>query len=205
MGTNRRANYLPDTLADKYRDAVNDPELLNMREDLGLIELRMAQLMGKLETDDPKAKWREFKLLLSTAQSEIANGESAKALAAMVLMEGIADANLAEYAVWKEITDLMESRRRVMESESNRLVRMQQMITSEDVFKLVERLLSAIKRYVKDPNTYAAIANEFAIATGAAHNGILGRGDKEVQPDQSGGLDKGKLLGSRTQGADTTG
>lgn len=205
MGSDRRSKYLPDTLAEKYREAVNDPELLALREDLGLIEIRISQLLAKIETDDPRVKWVEFEGLISLAETSILDGDVAAASGSIIKLKDLAQKKLEDYAVWDEITKMIENRRRVTESESNRLVRMQQMINAEDAKALFDKLLDAVKRHVKDPQIYAAIAYEFAVTTGAAHNGHLDTGNEEVQSGQSGRMDQRELLGSGTQGTDPTG
>jgi hypothetical protein len=205
LATNRRSKFLPDTLAEKYTQAVNDPELMNQREDLALIEIRFSQLMSKIETSDPKEKWIEFANTIESAKRALADGDVARGAALIILLEKRIGDKLSDYLVWKEIAELMESRRRVIESEGNRLVRMQQMLNAEDAMRLIDTLLGAVKRHTKDPHTYAAIAYEFAVATGAAHNGRLERGTEEVQSGGPGELDQGKLLGSGTQGSDITG
>ena len=204
MGSDRRAKYLPDTLAAKYTDAVNDPELLALRDDLGLIEIRLSQLLSKIETGDPQGKWIEFTTLIENSVNALKDGNIGEALLNVNLLSKRAEEKREDYQVWREIGEMIENRRRVTESESNRLIRMQQMIAAEDAVKLVDRLLDAVKRHVKEPSVYSAIAFEFAVATGAAHNGHLDGRDEEVQPDEQGRVDQTKLLGPRTQRSNST-
>lgn len=204
MGQDRRTEYLPDTLAKKYQDAVNDGELLNLRTDMGLIEIRLSQLMAKIETGDPQKKWAEFKEIAEVQKEAFHGDDPLKATYLNQLLLEKIDKHLEDYQVWKEIRELMEDRRRLVESESNRLVRMQEMISAEDATHLLnDVILQSIKRHVKDPQTYAAIAYDIAVATGAAPLRKPESGGREVRSDGQSEVDQGELLGSGVEGADT--
>lgn len=66
--------------------------------------------------------------------------------------------------------DLIEQRRRLVETERKRLVDMQQMITSEQAMLLVGALVGIIRARVNDPSTLAAIQSDI--------NGLLAQRDR---------------------------
>jgi hypothetical protein len=46
--TGRYSRYLPARLLDKYEDAGTDPRLLELREDIALLDARIAQLLERV-------------------------------------------------------------------------------------------------------------------------------------------------------------
>ena len=52
-----RSAFLPNRLLQRYRGAMTDPELLNMGTDLGLIETRLADVLGRVDTGDAGETW----------------------------------------------------------------------------------------------------------------------------------------------------
>lgn len=63
-------------------------------------------------------------------------------------------------AAWGAVMAMVEQRRKLVDSESRRLVEMQQMITVEQAMALLAQLTSIITRHVPDRETRAAIAGE---------------------------------------------
>lgn len=124
--TGRWSKHLPAQLAEHYQAALADQDLLALREDLALLDARLAQVLGKLrEADASKIKETEAE-------------------------------------VWGEVAELLEQRRRTVESERKRLVDMQQMITYEDAMLFVTVLSDSVRRHVTDPKQLASIAADIA-------------------------------------------
>lgn len=74
---------------------------------------------------------------------------------------------LKDLEAFTNVYDLIEQRRRLVETERKRLVDMQQMITTEQAMLLVGALIGIIKARVHDRDTLAAIQSDV--------NGLLAR------------------------------
>lgn len=203
--SDRRKKFLPDTLAETFQEAVNDPELLALRDDLALLEVRLGQLIRRGVSGESDDKWDKLSVCLLEIETalEVPNILKAKTAIRKIYVL-ISDAE-KDRETWKQIYELLELRRKTTESEANRLVRLNQMISAEDAYALIDRILQAVKRNVRDPKEYSSIAYEVAIATGAAHSEFAPGGVGQVQPDQSISVDSEKLLDSGTQGSDRVG
>lgn len=60
-----RSKYLPVAMAERYRAAKADPELLALRKDLALLEVRLASLLERMDPADVDAgTWVEIRALL---------------------------------------------------------------------------------------------------------------------------------------------
>ncbi|MCK6553411.1 hypothetical protein L6Q96_02325 [Candidatus Binatia bacterium] len=61
-----RSRHLPVAMVERYRAAASDPELLALRKDLALIEVRLTSLLEKLTDSGPgdAATWADIRALL---------------------------------------------------------------------------------------------------------------------------------------------
>jgi len=64
-------------------------------------------------------------------------------------------------AVWDEISELLEQRRRLVDSERRRLVEMRQMITVEQLLALLAQTQQVILEHVSDRQVRARLSAEF--------------------------------------------
>src|SRR5689334_1272270 len=55
--TGRYSKYLPARLAGRYEEAASDPELLALKDDIALLDTRIAQTVSALDTGESKEAW----------------------------------------------------------------------------------------------------------------------------------------------------
>lgn len=63
-------------------------------------------------------------------------------------------------AAWDAITDLFETRRKLVDSERRRLVDLQQMMTAEQAMTMLAVIVDIVKQHVTDPAELQAIAQD---------------------------------------------
>lgn len=159
--TGRYSRHMPARLLETYQQSIDDPELLNMRADIALIDSRLAELLKRADTGEAGTLWEQMsktavKLLAAFDAEDMSTLRAGLADLGKLAVDGVAD-----YEVWSEIQSLVEQRRKVVEAEQKRLVTMQQMVTAEQAMSLVAGLLNAVKQHVSDRNTLTAIQAEF--------------------------------------------
>lgn len=74
--------------------------------------------------------------------------------------------NLPAYedvSAWAELRNLIEQRRKLVESERKRLMELEQMIPADRAITLIASILDIIKRHVHDVGILAAIQEDFRI------------------------------------------
>lgn len=154
----RYSKYLPARLAGRYQEAQADADLLALRDEVSLIDSRLADLLKRVDTHEAGHWWKE----LRQAHNEYQSAEKKADIPAMrhwINEWGrIAQVGLTDYAAWNEVYNVLEQRRKLVESERKRLVEMQQVITSERAMLLIAALVDVIKQHVSDRNTLAAIS-----------------------------------------------
>lgn len=63
----------------------------------------------------------------------------------------------ADPVIWDSITDLIEKRRKLCETERRRLYALQTTMTAEQAMAMITALIDIIRRHISDPDTRAAI------------------------------------------------
>lgn len=157
----RYSKALPQRMREAYTRAIDDPQLLEQREQIAVLDARLLDLLGRVDTGESGALWEQLKkrrMELQAAQK--GNDAPGQVIALRAIMELI-DQGHADYRAWGELQAVLEQRKRLIESERKRLVEMQQMVTSQQAMGLISALLESVRRNVTDRDALAAIQSDF--------------------------------------------
>lgn len=159
--TGRYSKYLPTRMQERYEEARTDSELLALREDIALLDGRLADLLKRVDHGEAGQAWKEVRAAFTdlTVAMSTANGE--KLLIATKELELVIGRGLSDYMAWDEISRLLEQRRKLSESERKRLVDMQNMVTGQEAQLLIDALLMSVLKNVPDRDVRNAIQTEF--------------------------------------------
>lgn len=154
----RYSKYLPERLVERYEEAATDPELLAMRDDVALLDTRLADMLKRVESGESGKVWELLGSAYASLQVARNNGDGEGFAIALSEIGDAIRRGRGDYAAWSEILEILESRRRLVESERKRLVEMQQMITAERAVILITAIVEVIRQYVTDRETRNAIS-----------------------------------------------
>src|SRR5262245_57591682 len=56
--TGRYSKYLPQHLLDRYHEAAGDANLLALRDEIGVVDARLADLLKRVDTGESGARWK---------------------------------------------------------------------------------------------------------------------------------------------------
>lgn len=158
--TGRYSKYLPTRLAARYEEAANDPDLLAMREDIALIDSRLADILARVDTGESGSLWRQARDEFAVLDAAIKEGDAKPVTASLKRMQAMLGRGVSDYAAWHEVGDLLEQRRKLVESERKRLVEMQLVLDSRQAVVFVTAFLDVIQRHVPDRKQLSNIARE---------------------------------------------
>lgn len=168
--TGRYSKSIPARLAATYGEAQRDPKLLELRDEVSLVDARLHELLQHIDTLGDPASWQQAAAFWHEAKTESDPFRKARAENALdALLERATD----QYAAWAGVSQAIEQRRRLVESEHKRLVAMEQMIPAEKAMSLVAALLESIRRHVRDPEQLAGIQADFSRLTAADDHHIV--------------------------------
>ena len=156
----RYSKYLPTRLAGRYAEALADRQLLELREEVSLLDARLAEVLGRLDSGECGAVWRALREQMVAYRRAQGEGKGSEVAAALEQAERLIEHGLQDYVVWAEIRALIEERRKLVESERKRLVEMQQMLTTEQAMVLLAAVADTVRKHVHDRSALAAISAE---------------------------------------------
>ena len=156
----RFSKDLPTRLAADYQAALQDPELVALREELALVAAREADLLKRVDSGEAGAHWRGIQRALAEFRRAQGSQDTVAAAAALRDMERLAELGLADYQAWAELLKAIAARRKLADTERGRLEAMQQTITSERAMLLVAALVDAVRRHIDDRRVLDAIGRE---------------------------------------------
>jgi hypothetical protein len=145
-----RMRYMDTDVADRYERAINDPELLNLRRDLALMETKIQELMMATGTGESRGTWAELQRQANEFQRVWNRNDvlrSQELLANILTM--IATGNVRASAVY-DLQQAIEIRRKLSETETKRLVALKQFITAENAMNLVSEVIEIVRKHVTD-------------------------------------------------------
>jgi hypothetical protein len=167
--TGRHSTFVPTRLAAKYRDATKDPELLSLRSELALLDARIAELLGRVDTGESEAIWEALQQAWAAFRGARAQQDVPQMHLAVEQLDQLMDRKLSDSAAWREIGEAIEQRRKLVQSEQKRLVALQQVITAESALTLMGRLVDIITTHVRDRPTLGKIVADIQALTEQDH------------------------------------
>lgn len=153
------SKHLPSRLIERYNDAVDDPALLEMRHEIALLDARLTDILGRVDTGESGTAWRGIQSAYNDLRKALSSGNSEMVSNALFDLNAHIEKGHSDYAAWHEIHSLMEQRRKLVESEQKRLQTMDQMITAEQAIAYATAVLSSVKAHVTDRK----VLNEISI------------------------------------------
>jgi hypothetical protein len=156
----RHSKSLPARLADRYDEALNDPDLLELASEIRLADAFIGERLATLESGESGAVWRDLGRAWRSFATARASGDTHSMMDALSAIEPLITSGGADYGAQQEILDMVDRRRKLVEAEAKRRVQMQQMITAEQAMVLISAIADVVMRHVPDPTTRASIGRD---------------------------------------------
>lgn len=160
--TGKYSRYLPARLSERYEEALSDSELLALREEIALVDSRLADLLTCVDSGESGHLWQLLKDTHGEMLEARAAGDTQTMAIKLKTLGTLIQEGLADYAAWEDVRRILEQRRKLVESERKRLVEMQQVLTTERAMVLVHALAETVKKHVSDRGTLAAISADLS-------------------------------------------
>jgi hypothetical protein len=146
----RYSKDLPTRLAARYKQAVQDPDLLNLRSEIGLVDTRLAELVSGLDGEASSRLWDAVQATTAGLRKAALSGDTVAMARIIQELERLSAEGLATFSAWGDILTLLDQRRKLVDSERRRQEAMQQSITVEKAMLMIAAIASIIKDYVPD-------------------------------------------------------
>lgn len=158
--TGRYSKLLPKRMAATYAQAQADGELLALKDEIALLDSRLADVLGRVDTGESSRLWTDLQFTWGEMQAA-RRAEDAKLTAQKLNDVGrLIAQGTSDYAAWADVRALIDQRRRLVESERKRLVEMQQMMTTERAMVLLSVVIDTVRKHVTDRDALQGIATD---------------------------------------------
>jgi hypothetical protein len=158
LKTGRYSKFLPTRLAAEYERAAHDPELLALRHELAVVDVRINDLLSRVDTGEAGGLWHHARAAWQTVKQAQAEDRPLMQARAALELDGLLEQAVGDNVAWHEILQFIEQRRKLVESEVKRLVVMQQMMTKEEAMLWLSAVVAILKRHITDRETLQKIS-----------------------------------------------
>jgi len=161
LTTGKYSKYLPENLLTAYEDAQADENLLSVRGDIQLLDALIRSKLVNLDTNDSAQHWITLLKCILKARKAYKNSDIGGLEEQLDEMEALADKRRLHYATEQEITNQLEQRRKLVETEQKIIFGKERSIPVEQAMLLMSAVLESVKRNVTDVNALTAIQADF--------------------------------------------
>ena len=177
--TGKYVKSLPRRYFENYENALRDPNYLKLSNEIALLDSRLSELISQIDNKTSSTIFGELvskvnkmeKAQAIIVRSQNIQDEDQRKLvqekANIDFLESVADiarlskSGAKEWYIWSDITDLIEKRRRLVETERRLLIDMQMLINTQDVMVLLDAVMESVRRNVTNRNIRQSIQADF--------------------------------------------
>lgn len=161
------SEVLPKRLRANYEASINDPDKLALDNQIAVIDTRLHDLISRTDGGESGQIWRLLKEEWRNYENALRTGDvDGVTQAAGAVAELITRGHSDSYA-WADVTDLIERRRKLVESERKRLVEQHKVISVEAAMVLLTQLVETVQEHVHDDDALRAISAQYRRIVGA--------------------------------------
>jgi hypothetical protein len=155
----RYSKVLPIGLLEHYRQSQNDPELLAIVGEINLVDARLRELLGKIDSGESGAAWKLLKQSASEYRKSLRDRDTEAMGLAIANMLRLIDKGAGEYRVWQEIGTQIDRRAELVVREHRRMVDNDELVDRDRILVLLSALAGVVREHVQDKATRAAISD----------------------------------------------
>jgi hypothetical protein len=158
--TGRYSRFLPARLVARYREGELDPELLSLRQEIALVDACLTDLLARVDTGESGRLWDGLTKAFHTYRQARANRQLDTMRTALEEIESWLARGTVDHLAWAEISEKLEQRRKLCESEAKRLIAMKAVLNQQEALLLMGAITDIITRNVPDKRVLAQIVVE---------------------------------------------
>ena len=145
----RTSKYMPRRLLERYEASMNDPDLMNLTNEISIVDARIAEIMERLDDEQTShAAWMELRDLWKQFMKGVRSGDTDLQNKMLPLIHNSIDGGATQEQIWEDVYKAVNNRRRLVDTERKRLQALEQNITIEQCLLLVAGTVNALKEVV---------------------------------------------------------
>jgi hypothetical protein len=153
---------LPERLAEKYIAAENDPDLLSLNHEIRITDIFLHEALGNLDDAPPLSLWKAISKEWASLKASQRRGDTESSRRHLDTLDGLIERGYRDSDARAEALDIMDKRRKLVESQSKREIALEQSVPVPQVMMLFSAVGQVVMKYVDSPAQRAALAAELA-------------------------------------------
>ncbi len=137
-------NYLPERLIPRYKELEGDEDLLSIREEVVLVDVRLRDVLGRVDSGESGALWQEIKECWADYQKAKWDGQPHKVFAQEEKLKGLIERGLADRAAWDEVRSLADQKARLARAEQQRLKELEAMVPVDRALVFMQGVVNSV-------------------------------------------------------------
>lgn len=113
----RYSKAIPTRMLNAYEAAANDPELLDLKQSVALLDARLIDLLGNLDTGETAGRWQDMRKAYRAFRAALAAHDDPGMVRAVSAMDDLISLGTSEAEAWGEIRALLDDRRKHVETQ----------------------------------------------------------------------------------------
>jgi len=149
-------------IALRYSEMLESGQVLSNRHAISIMDERITQLLERIDVEEAPARVKNLYALWQDLKS----AKRRKDQNAIVHLEKQIDAEFEkayhDYAAWEQMFEIFDIRRKHVEGEVKMIKEMEAILTAEQAYALVAKLMNVCIRHVRDVKVLRRINADFS-------------------------------------------
>lgn len=145
----RKASGLPSRFYDSVMEAVDDPNLASLNDEIIIVDVRISDLSRRLDTGESGALWMSLQDAVENYQSESDQEEAFRLLNRIFQM---IERGSTDHQQWLDINMNIEQKARLIRAETQRMKDVGMLMRTDRVLLFIRAVVEVVMRNVPDPD-----------------------------------------------------
>jgi len=144
----RTSRYTPK-IPSRYPEYLDDPNYLALVDEIALVTSRIDELYNQIDIGESARLWREAQKEFSKLRKAIAESDAEKLTDAINALDVLLLSGNAAWAKWGEIDRMVETRRKLTDTERKRVEAAQQSLRADKAIQIYQSMVLANREAIK--------------------------------------------------------
>jgi len=160
------SKYAPKAIAARIDEYMQDPELLNLSEDVAVANARIEMLLNELSDGGSVEAWETLSKLYAALVEAIKQGQAAQIANLLNQIGNVIQSAQADNRAWGRIQSAQEHKVKIVGAEHKRRVDMQALLDRSELILIIDRIYDvftySLRQYVQDDRLFRRITSDTA-------------------------------------------
>lgn len=157
--TGIHSKHLPVRMVSAYEAALNDPQLVDLDASIALIDARVIDLLGRVDSGESGAVWKSLSKAYDDLRKALRESDGIAQMDALMVLDGLIHQGAADYQAWAEVTRLLDDRRKHVETKQKVELSGERAVSVSELATFMGAMMALIQSTVSNPREKQQIAD----------------------------------------------